>query len=84
MGKNKHRPRKKFVAIGKIGNAPNGAAVCFKHWTNNINVWIFRIAPRYNFYWINFYYNTGENKGQQFASWTKNKGLFTNIRESKK
>ena len=82
--KKKQKIKKKFVAIGKIGNNPQGGAVCYKHWTNNVAVYLFRTATKYKFLWINFYFNTGENKGDQFASSTKNKGLFTNNQKSKK
>lgn len=72
--------KKKYVAIGKIGNNPDKSAHCIKHWTNNIEKWIIQQGKKYQFRWVNFYYNTGTLKGQQFKSWTSNKGFFDNIR----
>jgi hypothetical protein len=82
--KKKNKVKKKFVTIGKIGNNPQGGAICFKHWTNNILVYLYRTSTKYKFHWINFYYNTGENKGDQFASWTAKRGLHDNYKPSKK
>ena len=73
----KIRPKKKFIAIGKIGNNPDGSATCIKHWIyNDIDKYLEKVAPKFDFRWINFYYNTGSMKGTQFKSWTKSKGLF--------
>ena len=73
----KIRPKKKYIAIGKIGNAPDGKAICIKHWVyTDINKYLEKIAPKFNFRWINFYYNSGEMKGKQFKSWTRNLGLI--------
>ena len=76
MKSNKKKVKKKFVAIGKIGNNPDGTAQCVKHWTNSVEKWMNKQAVKFPFLWINFYYNTGTNKGRQFMSWTKNKGYF--------
>jgi hypothetical protein len=72
--------KKKFVLIGKVGTDKAGKAICFKHWTDDVEKYLNRTAPKYKFFWINFFYNTGPQAKTQFLSWTKNKGLFTNIR----
>lgn len=76
MKKNKGiKPKKLYVAIGKIGNAPDGSAICIKHWLYNVDKYVEKVVPKFQFRWINFYYNTGINKGIQFKSWTQTKGL---------
>ena len=73
--------KKKFVAIGKIGNNPDGTAICYKHWLKDIDQYLNKIAPKYKFRWINFYYNTGTHKGQQICSWTNSQGkIYPNLK----
>ena len=76
----KKRPKKKFVAIGKHWADTKQPATFIKHWTNNIDKWLEKEAVKFSFVWINFYYNKGAEKGKQFKSWTKNKGLHDNPR----
>jgi hypothetical protein len=74
--KKKNKTRKKYVAIGKHWDREKKQAIYIKHWFNSIDKWMVKIAPKFNFMWINFFYHTGENKGMQFQSWTSSKGFF--------
>lgn len=80
MKKNKKTIKKKFVAILKVGQNSDGSSICYKHWFNDINKYTEKILPKYKPWWANYYFNTGENKGKQFASWTRSRGIHSVIK----
>ncbi len=65
---------KKYTAIVKINNKPDGSAHCLKYrFDNLLNFTQFLDENWIQWKWYNVYSNTGLNKGIQLASFTKNK-----------
>lgn len=68
----KAKVSKIYVCICKVGNNPDGTAKCIKHRLNDLLSYV-RFLDQYHptWTWFNVYSNTGANKGQQLASYTK-------------
>ena len=65
---------KKYKANVKIKNNPDGTARCVKYRvTDLIKFTRFLDQKWVGWKWFNVYSNTGVNKGEQLASFTKNK-----------
>lgn len=65
---------KRYTAIVKIKNNPNGEADCVKYRFNDlINFTYFLDKAWTDWKWYNVYSNSGNNKGVQLGSFTKNK-----------
>jgi hypothetical protein len=65
---------KRYCAIVKIKNKPNGEAHCIKYRFNDLmNFTNFLDKAWPDWRWCNVYSNLENNKGVQLASFTKNK-----------
>jgi len=65
---------KRYIAIVKIKNNPNGEANCVKYRFNDlINFTYFLDKAWSDWKWYNVYSNLGNNKRVQLGSFTKNK-----------
>lgn len=71
--KNKDKPlSKRYIAIAKTGNNPDGSARCVKYRFDNILKFRdFLDVKHPTWRWFNVYSNRGMNKGEQLASFTK-------------
>jgi len=68
--KNKNKP-KRYVAIVKIGNMPDGSARCVKYRFNNLLKFTTFLDTKWTTWkWFNVYANTGENKRKQVGNFT--------------
>lgn len=67
-----NKTRKKYVAIVKVGNNPDGTAKCVKYRFDRILKFLPFIDREFpDWRWMNVYSNKGENKRMQLASYTK-------------
>lgn len=65
---------KRYIAIVKIGNKPDGSALCLKYRVSNLLSFTKFLDERWiGWKWYNLYSNIGINKGQQLANFTKYK-----------
>lgn len=65
---------KRYTAIVKIKNKPDGSAHCLKYrFDNLLNFTKFLDENWDGWKWYNVYSNTGINKGKQLANFTKYK-----------
>jgi hypothetical protein len=65
---------KRYIAIVKIRNNPNGGAHCVKYRFNDlVNFTNFLDKAWPDWKWYNVYSNLEKNKGTQLANFTKNK-----------
>jgi hypothetical protein len=68
--KNKNKP-KRYVAIVKIKNMPNGSAYCVKYRFDNLLKFAGFLDKTWSGWkWFNVYSNRGENKGKQLSNFT--------------
>jgi len=68
--KNKARP-KRYLAIVKIGNNPDGRARCVKyHFDDLLKFTDFLDRKWKGWRWYNLYSNSGATKGKQIANFT--------------
>jgi hypothetical protein len=73
MKQQKTKP-KRYIAIVKIGNNPNGTARCLKyHFDDLLKFTNFLDTKWKEWKWFNLFANRGENKGIQLGNFTKNK-----------
>jgi hypothetical protein len=71
---------KRYTAIVKIGNNPDGSAKCIKYrFGDLIRFTAFLDEKWTNWKWFNVYSNNGVNKGEQLASFTKYKRPVTKL-----
>lgn len=69
--RNRNKP-KRYTAIVKISNNPDGSAYCVKYRFDNLVKFTRFLDNKWNGWkWFNVYSNKGENKGIQLASFTK-------------
>jgi len=67
------KTRKKYKAIVKIKNNPDGTAYCVKYRFDDLLKFTnFLDLEWKEWKWYNVYSNKDENKGQQLGSFTKN------------
>lgn len=72
INEQKKRPKKRFVLIAKIDSY-----TFVKYRFNDVaNVLDFMLKKYPDLRFINFFYNTGENKGVKWAEYGKHKGLI--------
>lgn len=68
--KSKHT--KRYTAIVKISNKPNGAAYCVKYRFNDLIKFTSFLDSKWRGWkWFNVYSNKGENKGVQLGNFSK-------------
>lgn len=68
---NKNRP-KRYIAIVKISNNPDGSAYCVKYRFDNLLKFVNFLDYNWSVWkWFNVYSNKGANKGSQLGSFTK-------------
>ena len=71
---------KRYVAIVKTGNNPDGTAHCVKYRLNDLLKFTAYLDKKWiGWRWFNIYSNQGENKGTQIASFTNKKRPLTKI-----
>ncbi|MHC5077267.1 MAG: hypothetical protein ACYTFM_12690 [Planctomycetota bacterium] len=64
---------KRYVAIVKIGNHPNGSANCIKYKCNDLIGFVSYLDKRWPMWrWFNVYTNFGKFRGKQIACFTNN------------
>ena len=69
---------KRYKAIVKIKNHPDGSAYCIKYRVNDLIKFTRFLDQKWpEWKWFNIYSNTGINKGEQIANFTKNKRPLT-------
>jgi len=69
---------KRYKAIVKIKNNPDGSAYCIKYRVNDLIKFTRFLDQKWpEWKWFNIYSNTGINKGEQLANFTKNKRPLT-------
>jgi len=77
--KKKIKVPKRYAAIIKIGNNPDGSARCLKYRFNDLIKFTKFLDEKWSeWLWHNVYYNKGENKGKQAGNFTKHKRPVTN------
>ena len=65
---------KKYKAIVKIKNNPDGTAHCVKYRVSDLKKFTQFLDEKWqDWKWFNVYLNNGINKGKQLAYFTKNK-----------
>lgn len=70
----KSKTSKKYKAIVKISNNPDGTAYCVKYRFNDLQKFTSYLDQKWSEWkWYNVYSNQSENKGKQIGSFTKNK-----------
>jgi hypothetical protein len=71
--KGNQKTSRKYVAIVKIGNNPDGSAHCVKYrFDDLVKFTKFLDAKWSEWKWFNLFDNRGPNKGEQIANYTKN------------
>lgn len=75
----RNRP-KRYIAIIKIRNNPDGTAYCVKYRFNDLMKFTEFLDRNWaEWKWFNVFSNRGNNKGMQVASFTNKKRPVTNI-----
>lgn len=75
----RNRP-KRYIAIIKIRNNPDGTAYCVKYRFNDLMKFTEFLDRNWTGWkWFNVFSNRGNNKGMQVASFTNKKRPVTNI-----
>ncbi len=63
---------KRYIAIIKIGNNPDGSAKCLKYRFNNLLKFTDFLNQKWpGWKWYNVYFNNGKLKGKQAGNFTK-------------
>ena len=69
---------KRYVAIVKTGNNPDGSAHCVKYRLTDLLKFTGFLDKKWTGWrWFNIYSNQGQNKGGQIASFTNKKRPLT-------
>jgi hypothetical protein len=69
---------KRYVAIVKTGNNPDGSAHCVKYRLNDLLKFTAFLDKKWTGWrWFNIYCNQGENKGNQLACFTNKRRPLT-------
>lgn len=64
----------KYAVIVKVKNNPDGTAYCLKYRVTDLIKFTQFLDKKWaTWKWFNVYSNTGINKGEQLANFTKNK-----------
>ena len=67
------KQKKKYTAIVKIENNPDGTARCLKYRFNDLLKFTAFLDQKWiQWKWFNLYSNSNQNKGKQLGSFTKN------------
>ena len=65
---------RKYAAIIKLGNNPDGSAKCLKYRFDNLTKFIKFLDQKWpHWLWFNLYSNKGTDKGTQIGNYTKYK-----------
>lgn len=63
---------KRYKVIVKIGNKPDGSAHCLKYRVNDLKKFTTFLDQKWSEWkWFNVYANSGNDRGQQLANFTK-------------
>ena len=75
----KENRAKRYIAIIKIRNNPDGTAYCVKYRFNDLIKFTKFLDQNWTGWkWFNVFSNRGDNKGMQIASFTNKKRPVTN------
>jgi hypothetical protein len=77
----KKKTSKRYIAIVKIANNPDGSAKCLKYRFNDLLRFTVFLDKEWNTWrWFNVYANKGVGKGEQLANYTnKRKPLVSKL-----
>lgn len=66
---------KRYTAIAKVGYIQGKGNVCVKYRFNNLDNFMAFIRKKYDPYWINIFYKSGDQAGMLAYTWGRKKGL---------
>lgn len=70
----KKKISKKYIAIVKVADNPDGSAKCLKYRFNDLLLFTAFLDKKWNMWrWFNVYANRGNYKGEQLDNFTKNR-----------